>query len=223
VAIPTKSVPQQCRRRRAKSLPGRGQGAGQPGVDEQPLQRPRRHFGGHRHHRKAGAATRGPAVTRWSVRRKLPTWGRQPRSGSPGRHEPDLFVRFRVAEEWSVRKPLAVRRSARQMCIGHSVRAHKSTRLRGNVTRLSSDGRIAITRSYRLCTLVEATPYVEQAPKSTTATHEYELHLWSHRPNRSRPPIDAEEVHAGHNSSQNTRMIISRLIHVRPERHAARR
>uniref|UniRef100_UPI003556DC9A AraC-like ligand-binding domain-containing protein n=1 Tax=Rhodococcus qingshengii TaxID=334542 RepID=UPI003556DC9A len=53
--------------------------------------------------------------------------------------------------------------------------------------------------------------------------HEYGLHLRSHRPNRCRHPPDAEGGHAGHNSSQNTRTIISRTIHVLPERQATRR
>lgn len=58
----------------------------------------------------------------------------------------------------------------------------------------------------------------DSSPKSTTATHEYGLHLRSHLPNRCRYPPDTEGGHADQNSSQNTRTIISRTIHALPER-----
>ena len=121
-----------------------------------------------------------------------------------------------------MRRPWSVRRSARHMCVGHSrcssTEIDALARRRNLIGQLSPYRRACVRTDYALVSTKHHTS--DSSPKSTTATPEYGLHLRSHRPNRCRHPPDTEEGHAGHNSSQNTRTIISLTIHVLPERGA---
>ena len=165
----------------------------------------------------------GPGATGWNVRRKLPA--QTPTSIQLAAPTPvRSFPGFRAAAEWSVRRHWSVRRPARQMCVGHSrcssTEIDALARQRNSVVQRWPHLQLSVRTDCAPASTKHRTS--DSSLKQATATPEYGRHPRSHRPNQCRPLTDTEEGHADHNSSQNTRTIISRRFALLPERHAAR-